>query len=115
MVVRINARNDTACAVTEQEHRYPRIFRFRASDKRRHVVRIVLKHIDLEALTVRTPPPAQIDCVSLQTVCDRLLANPQRLPALRIKSGNDDDHPARFPFKLPRAGKNFQSPDSFKS
>src|SRR6267142_433083 len=115
MVERINARNDTARAVTEKEHRQSRIFRFRGSDKRRHVVGIIFHLFNVPTLAFGAPAPAQIDRISREIFRRELVADPQILPAMRIESGNDYDHAAGFPFGLPRASKNFQSADSFES
>src|SRR6267142_6016522 len=115
MVERINARNDTARAMTENEHRQTGIFGFRGSDKRRHVVSIIFHLFNVVTLTFGTPAPAQIDRISRQTFRRELLADPKILPAMRIKPGDDYDHAACFPFGLPRASKNFQSADSFES
>ncbi len=84
MVERINARNDTARAVTENEHGHTRIFRFRGSDQRRHIVGVVFHLFNVPTLAFGTPAPAQIDRISRQTFRRELLADPQILPAVRI-------------------------------
>src|SRR4030095_6473522 len=111
----INARNNTARAVTENEHRQTWIFRFRGSDQRRHVVGIVFHLFDVKALAFGTTAPAQIDRISRQTFRCELLTDPEILPAMRIKSGDDNDNAACLPLGLPRAGKDFHSADSFES
>src|ERR1700752_230614 len=115
MVERINARDDAARAVTEKKHRQSRIFRFRGSDKRRYVVGIVFDLFDVITLAFGTPASAQIDRISRQIFRRELLADPQILPAMRIKSGDDNDHAASLPFRLPRASKNSESADSCES
>src|SRR6267143_3976215 len=115
MVEGINARNDAARAVTEKEHRQSRTFRFRGSDKRRHVVSIIFHLFNVVTLTFGTPAPAQVDRISRQIFRRELLADPQILPAMRIKPGDDNDHAACFPFGLPRASENFQSAASCES
>jgi hypothetical protein len=57
MIERINARDDTACTVTEQKHRQTRVFRFCSSDERRHVVGVVFDLFDVVTLTFERPRP----------------------------------------------------------
>src|SRR5262245_56815830 len=115
MVERVNAGNDTSGAVTEKEHRQTRIFRFRSFDERCHVVGIVFDLFNIVALAIGSPTPAQIDRISRQVFRRELFADPQILPAMRIKPWYDDDHAAGFPLGLPRAGKDLQSADSCES
>src|SRR6185436_21112517 len=102
MVERINARNDTARAMTENEQRQTGILRSRGSDQRSHILGIVFDLFNVITLAFGTPTPAQIDRISRQTFRSELLADPQILPAMRIKSGYDNHHAACFPFGLPR-------------
>jgi hypothetical protein len=56
------------------------------------------------ALAFGTPAPAQIDRISRQILRGQLLADPQILSAVRIKSGEDNDYAACFFLRAATSG-----------
>src|SRR5436309_2422038 len=90
----IEARDDTARAVTEQKCGQSGFTFFRKRHHGYDVVDIVRKLLHVEALTVRMSSAAQIQRVDGETARGELFCGPCIVAAMGIEAGNHRDHPA---------------------
>ena len=95
VIQRVQTRDNTACAMTEQEKRGARFSRSCHLDNRLNVPYVVLKSINVEALTVGISSAAQVHGVYGQARSNKLLGRPSVIAAMGVKTWDDDDKGAR--------------------
>jgi hypothetical protein len=101
VVERVQARDNSPCAVTKKKDRQVRFARLPDSHDRLDVTDVVLEGFDIEALAFRVAATAQIYGIYAKAICDELLRNPLVVPAVRVEARNDDDECTRLSGRTP--------------
>ena len=98
VIKRVEARDNAACAMAEQEKGQSRFSRPCHVDNGLDVLNVILKTVNVEALAIRTAAAAQVHGVDGQALCDQLLGYPRVVATMGVKTWNNDDNSARFFF-----------------
>src|SRR5215472_12377456 len=96
VIKRVEARDNAACAMTEQKKGQSRFSRSCLVDNGLDVLDVILKLVNVEALAIRTAAAAQVHGVDGQALCGQLLGYPSVVATMGVKTRNDDDHRARL-------------------
>src|SRR4029077_6295375 len=99
---------------TEEERTNAGVLRFHQTDKRRHVTDVVRERVDIEPLAVGLATAPQIECGHGVSGCDKLLADPGVVSAVRVEARDDDDKATRREGRPPRSVEDLEPPNSCK-
>src|SRR5215510_6575541 len=84
-------------------------------DKRRDIVHIVRKLLNIETFAVRLAAAAQIERIDRKPAGHELFGHPLVIAAVRIETWYDDNNSARLAIGgMPRAGENLETADTFE-
>jgi len=86
MVEGVKAGDNAACAVTEEEHWQAWLPQLYGGRDRFHIMDVVFKSIDVEALAVRLAATSEIYCVHGYTVSDELFGHPLVITAMSVEA-----------------------------
>ena len=94
----IDAGDDAAGAVAEDEHGEPRLPRLRQIHKSIHVAQIVPELLEVVTLAVRLAPAVQVQRVHREAAGHELVGRPEIMTAVGIETVDDHDHAAGLAF-----------------